>query len=307
MSIAYPPDRRQSIQPAQSMQARLFHDMLDTNRALQDREQATYSQLVKAKRIIERYRERELTYGYQQWRRSSDRLATGSSDVPGHSRESTGLSTRAGRDHQPVPADHREAASADQHTQGDHREAASADQYTQGDLQEAANTDQHTQGENHLKRHVTSDELQAIRRPTSTHEGARSGSSRESAARTQSIRDDQDTGARHQNTTEDPTPTERRLIAELAHEQQAHAKQLPARYPSYTHLVPTLYPPCSYLLPAFFPSSCATVASMSTFYRFPYRLTGSFTDRLQTGYRSVSGRFQAPPATVTPRNGGTAA
>ena len=81
-------------------------------------------------------------------------------------------------------------------------------------------------------------------------------------------------------------------IDKFAREQQAATRPLPTRYPSCTHLVPAL--------------TCYR-CEHEHIYRFPYRLTDFFTDPLQIGYRSVTGRFQAPPATVTPRNGGTAA
>src|SRR5450759_404534 len=59
-------------------------------------------------------------------------------------------------------------------------------------------------------------------------------------------------------------------------------------FPSF----PAFYPPFTQVLTAFIPPSCATVASMSTFYRFPYRLAGHITDPSQIGCRLIAGQRQ---------------
>jgi hypothetical protein len=92
-------------------------------------------------------------------------------------------------------------------------------------------------------------------------------------------------------------PYETFVRAQQAKEKKAHPY----------HLLTAFYPGSYHLLPRFLPSSCATVASMSTFYRFLYRLTGHFADWLQVDCRLVAGQSQAPHATLSGRKRGVAA
>ncbi len=56
------------------------------------------------------------------------------------------------------------------------------------------------------------------------------------------------------------------------------AQQAQAKKAQHSRLLTAFLPPFTQVFPAFLPPSCATVASMSTFYRFPYKLTGYFAD-----------------------------
>jgi hypothetical protein len=85
------------------------------------------------------------------------------------------------------------------------------------------------------------------------------------------------------------------------------AQQAKAKKAHPCHLLTAFFPGSYCLLPRFLPPSCATVASMNTFYRFPSWLTGHFADPLQIGCRLVAGQWQEPLATLADRKRGVAA